>query len=542
MSRRKLKMLELEKAKETRATDLQLMQQQLVPSEPTQPQLFNTDFDLSDDLDWVKTISEHVLTPEALFEAFTAPIDPFHDLRRIDVLKYHVHQSLSSSEIMDAYYQNFHYRHPFLPPREQLQLYIGYAPELLAVMGLTVGVLSSFQLMSFQDTEHLVKDIQEKLRKAVPDLIKLQTMVLLSIVSHMSGMTDVSLSMIKCSSDVCYRSFSAYIRNQGGLSHEDCANILSSWRTVSLNMVEYQEALAKVAHEVYFMDTFSSMITGQKFSPFVSDSQLISLVEAEDVPGFAFKTRFRTITLIKEMIGTFNSFEAGTVKTDFQRLNNVVTTFEQLLKGAMTIEARVGFSPSDLVPKLVSEYGIVDDGIYQSIMSLYLAMIVMHFPLSCIATPSVHCPGRMSHATFIATELLLPAPRERSQALNAYLQNRLSTLKCVYAAKVLISLVSTLGVDVAVKRTPLYSCCLIIAGAIQLRSLSFLKSIEGRRDFEQEEIDYHHVHVKLSMEAFKGFAQHWRKADSMATTFQEAAINEMMDDRSNRADDYAIAV
>lgn len=436
-------------------------------------------------------------------------------------------QPLPIYEILDIYYTQFHYRHPFLPPREHIETYIAVSPDLIAVLTLIAHVLKSPRLMDRGDIEYLVLDAREKINDSETDLIKLQSTVLLSNISYMCGMPSVYQQMKTWSSDICFSGL-----QMCKPSDTSCrgAEILRSTRTDSLDKKVYMQSLAKVAHEAFFIDASFSIISSQPFSNFVSDTACIDLVPVEDEPHFAYKTRFRTVKMVQGIVACLDSFKSGTANADFRRLEKLVAMFEQMLDESMSsIESDDCSNTQDAIPKLVDADGILNEGIHQSIVTLYFSIILLHFPLSCIAAPTPACPGRIAQDTFEATLPLLPRISKRTKALDAFLQYRTSSLKSLRAAKVITSLLSRLGPETNYVRAPIFSCCLVTASAIQLRGVSFMKSMLHRKDYEEEELEEAIRHVKLSLEVLGQYGQKWRKAKELEAVFIRAVRMELGD-------------
>lgn len=421
------------------------------------------------------------------------------------------------SRILDIYYEQFHHSHPFLPPRKHLETYVGIASELLAVLSLTTDILSSTHLIERETIERRVMDAKQKISSAIPDLIKLQASVLLGIISYMCAMPLVSQEMNTMTSELCFSTFKE--------DDQTCREILKSSRTSQIEPTVFLHSLATTVHEAYFSGVIFRIISGQPFSPFIREQRLVHLLPVQDEPHFAYKTRFRTVQVVQGLVVNITSCKHRTQDTDFQRLEKLISWLEQMLYDAMT-DTESGDCTPDAIPKLVNSSGVVNDGIHQSIMTIYYSIILLHYPISCLGTGSVAAPWVISKPTFEATIPMLPPLLEGNVVQDPFGQGRASTLKTLRAAKLLTSLLSRIDLAATAQRSPFFSCFLVPSGAIRLRAVSLLKSLPERADYEEDELKVATKDVKLSLQALELFGQKWRRAKELGLLFAGAACNE----------------
>lgn len=412
------------------------------------------------------------------------------------------------NEILNTYYTKFHHRHPFLPARAQLELYIDTAPELLAAMGILVQVLLAPKMMTASDLAQPLRKARKALSNSTDDLIKVQASLLLTLISFMSSDTVTSFELRAWCSNICYRALTEASAEEGGYS-----NVLSSWRTLAIENILYKELLTKAIHEVFFVDVMLSITSRKGFSLFVQ-SNVIDEVPIEDYPGFAYKCRLRTLKMVHTIVTSLDVFGSGKLTNpcaEFLRLESLVSMFQSLLDQVQQV-ADVSTPSDPNIPYLVDAYGNVDDGVQQAIMVLNFSAIVLHFPISGLS--------RTKMPSFLNQSLnfrYCNCPKAQESPLSAG--------RCIRCATNIICIATMIGKPQITERTPFYACCIAMSLVVHFEIYLSLSQKPDLTDSEEVNRCMYSDHIKLGLEGLQRFSATWGHANKLYASICELMQN-----------------
>lgn len=412
---------------------------------------------------------------------------------------------LPANEIINIYYASFHHRHPILPAKRDIVNYLDATKgtELIQVMGFIAHLLTSSGPPQADDIFLRIQVVKAAIDQAPEDLVKLQSAVLLSIVAHLCTDNATSIELRTWFFDLCYRVLSDFALSTHATDGTTNAhvNLLSSWRTSQVDKSLLAELVAKIFHEVFFLDIMFSIITRGQPSPFVV-SNLMDSIPIDDVPEFAYKCRFRTMKVVRSIMMALTSMGSSIQSSvEFTKLEALVTTFQGLMSDELEDE-------SQAFPPLLDDLGNVDDGIHQSIIMLNFASILLHFPFSSLyqnKLPSyVQC-----------TDDSAPIVHVQSTHLSKQ-RTIVSTRRCIQAANNIIQIVTDIGSSQTPLRTPLYSCSLAMAMLVHMKAYHWLTrpsstNKQPRMDETRrlQEIGLYEAYIKLENSSLSMFGSKW---------------------------------
>lgn len=431
---------------------------------------------------------------------------------------------LSTDEIINVYYSSFHHRHPILPSKDRITGYLGLikGDELIKVMGFAAHILSSPGPLHVDDLFQRIQVVKTAIDKAPEDLAKVQASVLLSIMAHLCTDNATSIQLRSWCFDMCYRVLSAYSLSSPA---SDVAfpqessipiDVLSSWRTTQIDKTLFAELVSRVIHEIFFIDIMFAVITRGKLSPFVQ-SNLIDSVPVKDIPGFAYRCRFRTMKVVRSIMSSLAAMgSAIQISLEFTRLEALVTTFQGFMS------EQVGELPQGF-PPLLDDFGNIDDGIHQSIMMLNFSAILLHFPFSSLyqnKLPSyVQCTD--DSAPLVSVQ---KAPLSKMRTV-------VSTRQCIQAANNIIKIVTDIGSSNTPTRTPLYSCSLAMAMLVHMKAYHWLTrpGVNGGPKMDEnqrkQEVGLYEAYVKLESNSLQMFGSKWILASKLNTSLCNVMFN-----------------
>lgn len=464
--------------------------------------------------------SSHLSSPENTFQHSSSSYSydsyiptPTSDLSTSD---------MSTGEIINIYYSLFHHRHPILPPKTAIVGYLESTKgnELLKVMSFTAFILSSTGTPPIDEIFQRLQVARTAIEQAPEDLVKLQSAVVLSIVSHLCTDNNTSISLRTWCFDVCYRILSGYSLSSPAsdvpFSKEPAipVDLLSSWRTQQVDKRLFSDLFSRVIHEIFFLDIIFAVITRGKLSPFVN-SNLIDSIPIKDVPGFAYRCRFRTMKVVRSISSSLASLGSGIQSSlEFTRLEALVTTFQGFMSDNLA-DMSQGF------PHLMDDFGNVDDGVHQSIMMLNFSAILLHFPFSSLyqnKLPSyVQCTEDSAPIVSIKN-----APLSRQRTV-------VSTRQCIQAANNIIKVVTDIGSSNISNRTPLYSCSVAMAMLVHMKAYHWLtrpgSDLKMDETLRIQEIGLYEAYVKLESNSLQMFGAKWILPNKLNTSLCNVMFN-----------------
>ena len=460
----------------------------------------------------VHTSSSHLNSPESLFNPTTTKgAYAFDSYTLSPDAEVTTASDFSLEDTIEIYYTNFHNRHPILPPRSQISGYLRTtkSTELIQVMGFICYILvnGSPSLDALLPRIHIAKTA---ILKAPNDIARIQASVLLAIAAHLCTDNATSIYLRTWCFDLCHRILAQHTLSP--LTSDGFSNDLpvpvdafSSPRTMGVDKQLLSDLVARTLHELFFLDVMFSVISKGKLSPF-ADSDFISYIPIEDVPLFAYKSRYRTIQIVKSIILSLATLGSGIQSSiEFTRLEALVTTFQGFLADDTL--------PEQEFPPLLDDYGNVNDGIHQASMMLNFAAILLHFPSSSLyqnKLPSfVQCSEDSGP---IMPVNKAPLPRQRVVV---------STRQCIQAANNIIKITTDIGSSNIANRTPLYTCSLAMAMLVHMKAYHWLtrgettggssSSKAPKMDKAQckQEIGLYEAYIKLESSSLLTYGSKW---------------------------------
>lgn len=471
------------------------------------------------------TSSSHVDSPESLFNHTTSTKGSytFDSYTLSPDTELATTTDFSLEDTIDIYYANFHNKHPILPPRNQIAGYLEAtkATELVQVMGFICHIMvnGSSSLEMLLQRIHTVKTF---VLKAPNDIARLQASVLLAIAAHLCTDNTTSMYLRSWCFDLCHRILAQHtlspLTSDGfGSDLPVPVDAFSSWRTSTLNKQLFADLVARVIHELFFLDVMFSVITKGKLSPF-ADSDLISCIPIEDVPQFAYKSRYRTMQVVKSIILSLASLGSGIQSSiEFTRLEALVTTYQGYLSGGVLVDQEF--------PELLDDYGNVNDGIHQATMMLNFAAILLHFPSSSLyqnKLPSfVQCTEDSGP---IMPVNKTPLPRHRVVV---------STRQCIQAANNIVKITTDIGSSNIEGRTPLYTCSLSMAMLVHMKAYhwltrgdtSGLKAPKIDKAQRKQEVGLYEAYIKLASSSLLIYGSKWILPNKLNTSLCTVMYN-----------------
>jgi len=463
-------------------------------------------------------------------------------------------QVFNNSTIIHNYYTRFHVSHPLLPSLEEIDNFLLLSDEpkeLLAVMKLIGdGYTTTKYSKNINQVFDTVVEINNFIESKPKDLITLQTMILLSLVCHISALHDLSSSLRKRCKDLalhldinnldieCYNgtvdinghqlnkkananhnTISSYNDLTPGSTDEININFYNTRRIRNLEEDILKECARRCFWEIFFLDIIIGCSDGKTVSALTSIECFVHFPSKPNRFEFDYETRSYTSKLVDDSVRLNNIiFSNSSIGHQYTKLSASLSNWE------------LKFSNPDFykLPYLVDGMGRVNNGVHQGILMLNYAKIFTHRPLSFLWRPDI--PKNLNCVEFLNDQLNkendncqdLPSDKDLIKS-----RKIIETRKTIDAANSISkTLIDTNPLDI-LKRTPLSVCSLAFAGLVHLSSYLWYSQITQSKDqnlgsFNSNDLNIYEEYLKLELSGIYQVSSHWYLSSKIANYLMES--------------------
>lgn len=461
-------------------------------------------------------------------------------------------QQFNVSTIVHNYYTKFHKSHPVLPPLSEINDFLTLSDnpkELLSVMKVIGdGYTSSIYSKNINAVFDIAIEISDYINHSTKDVISLQTLILLSLLCHISALHDLSTTLRKQAIELAIKldinnldidTFAGedinghYVKGSqsntsnltalgltpnGSSSDEVNINFFNTKRVRALSEFTLKESARRSFWELFFLDIIIGCADGKTLSTLASADCFVKFPSTPSKKEFDYETRSSTSKLVDEAV----------------RLNNYIFSNMSIGQQYMKLTASLSnwelkFSNPDFykIPYLVDENGVVNEGIHQGIIMLNYAKIFTHRPLSFLWRSDV--PRNLKCVEFLSDQLnknddnCQDLPNQKDM-INS--RKIIETRKTIDAANLIAkTLIDTNPVDI-LKRTPLSACSLAFAGLVHLSAYLWSTQIINSKDQTQNQpapgdLNIYEEYMKLELSGIYQISSHFYLSSKIANYLME---------------------
>lgn len=448
-------------------------------------------------------------------------------------------KDLDAERIVDAFYNNFYNSHPFLPPRNRIMEYLQSLPlatDLLLAMKLVAdGQSTSMYSKDTETVNFLVNSILDYVKQIGKDFVSLQTLLILSMIAHISSLHDMS---------VLLREALLTLTVELKMNHLDESILPSMFMDVNGNIADRREngtmlnsllksrrvknipkdvlidTIRRTFWEVYFFDTISGTASGQYKSRIATIKCLVLFPTTCTMEEFDFKSRAEACKLVNDAIS---------LNVAIQGKNNFDVYLTHMKAALGNWEMRLANPTQYDMPYIVDVSGRVNEGLFESVVLLNYARIFTHRPFSflwrsdvskhprCTADPGIddHCP-----------EPMVPYDDRRKI---------IETRRTIDSANGLIKTILDTDPSSILKRTPFIACGLAFSALVHLSAYSWVDTnlsehnpkpgvTDGKADISREELAIYTEYIKLEVGSILQISKHWSLSAKLVQHITETLI------------------
>lgn len=460
---------------------------------------------------------------------------------------YYLKQTFDTDAIISNYYNNFHRAHPLLPPLTQINRFLTlaqYPLELIGIMKLLGdGYTSSKYAKDINAIFDITVEVLNSINSKTKDVISLQTLILLSLVCHISALHDLSTSIrkqaIELSSTLDINNLDIdnfvgedingnYLKGltsnknldgltpSSSLTDELNVNFFNTTRVRDLDESTVKDCARRCFWELFFLDIIIGCSDGKTLSALAQMKCFVNFPTIPSKNEFDYETRAHCSKLVDESV----------------RLNKIIFSNMSIGQQYTKLTASLSnwelkFSNPDFykLPYLIDESGSVNEGIHQGIIMLNYAKIFTHRPLSFLWRSDI--PRNMKCVEFLSDQLKndddncqdLPSQKD---LINS--RKIIETRKTIDAANLIAkTLIDTNPTDV-LKRTPLSACSLAFAGLVHLSAYLWSSQISQTKDqvnMNPSDLNIYEEYLKLELSGIYQISQHFYLSSKIANYLME---------------------
>ncbi|AOA60505.1 Putative transcription factor [Komagataella phaffii CBS 7435] len=447
-------------------------------------------------------------------------------------------EDLDLEKIIDNYYTLFHDVHPFLPHRVEITDYLNSIPNnydlILAMKLIGDGQATTIYAKDSESVNFTVLRILNYVKQIGKDFVTLQTLLLLSMVAHISSLHDLSAMLRKNLVDLCLELQLNYLDDSNLIgsmkvdinefpvnpedgNHQVVETIVSTPRTSHINKDVLIETIRRTFWECYFFDTISGTANGVSISRLTMIHALIQWPTQPRLEQFDYKSRSRACKLVNDAIRLNVALqEDKEIDSHLTKMKAAIGNWEMQLENPELFET----------PYLINRSGFVNEGIHQAMMLFNYARIFTHRPFSYLWRPEVelNCDTRSSYKD----------GKKFARKLEFDSRKIIETRKTIESANSIAKTLLDTSPSNIRKRTPFYACSLAFACLIHLSAYAWVESsikyFEENEDFDLEdivksfdvsELSIYVEYIKLELGGIYSISTHWSLSSKLANHIKE---------------------
>jgi hypothetical protein len=461
-------------------------------------------------------------------------------------------KDLDVDVILSQYYSSFHVSHPFLPDKKDIKTYLDAIPYkydlLLGMKIISEGQTTSKYARDIETINFLVMSITKYIRQLGKDFISLQSLLLLSMISHISSLHDLSNTLRDATISLAfelklnfideYNVPSVFLDVNGFLTERDepppHSNLLNTpsdteskmhleglFNSIRVNDIPKQmllETMRKTFWELYYFDSVSGTASGHAKSRIAVQKCLVFYPTCTPLTTFDFKSRAEACKLVNDAISLNISIQSNAdTSPHLNHMRAALGNWEMKLANPDTYG----------MPFLINKFGIVNDGVFEAIMLLNYARIFTHRPFSYLWRSDVSKHPRCTDEKGIDD----PCPPLNNKESENSTDSRkiIETRKTIDSANFLMKTLLDSDPSQICKRTPFLACALAFSCLVHLSAYAWVESNmslldsmdDANKQISSGELDTYTEYIKLEIGSTLQISRHWSLSAKLITHIAE---------------------
>ncbi|VEU23432.1 DEKNAAC104662 [Brettanomyces naardenensis] len=458
-------------------------------------------------------------------------------------------KDLDVESIVNTYYKYFHHIHPFLPMRRDVMTYLYAIPNnydiLLAMKIIGDGQASDVYSRDVETVQFLVTSVMNFIKQTGKDLISLQSLLILSMVAHISSLHDLSMllreALVSLTLELrlhildqntvpdVFMDVNGYITERSGDNNNNIGlvkngvhlmntpsdtdakgdvltELMQARRVAGIPKRLLADTVRRTLWEVYFFDTISGTASGNTMSLLASKKILVRYPTDMPATVFDFKSRAEACKLVNDSIKLNVAIQANReVQSHLVHMKAAIGNWEMKLENPDLYNA----------PYLVNPNGNVNEGVFEAMMLVNYAQIFTHRPFSYLWRPDVSKHPKCTDEEGVTDN----CPALKKQEVDS--RKIIETRKTIESASSLVRCLLDMNPAKVTRRTPFLACALAFSCLVHLSAYSWVDSslqVLGDSVFEvaslkdninEEELETYTEYIKLELGAIYQISRHW---------------------------------
>ena len=459
-------------------------------------------------------------------------------------------RELDTPTIISKFYNSFYNAHPFLPPQNEIMTYLDSIPYkydlLLAMKLIAEGETSNKFARDIETINFLVTSLINYIRQIGKDFISLQSLLLLAMASHISSLHDLSTKIREATISLALemklnfideKNVPAVFLDVNGFlterDHHHSANGMtpsdSEARSVADVLFEAErvssipreilvETMRKTFWELYYFDSISGTASGHTKSRLAVQHCLVLYPTSIPLQIFDYKSRAEACKLVNDAISLNIAIQSN--KDSLPHLNHMRAALGNW-------EMKLANPDTYGMPYLISKNGIVNEGVFESIMLLNYARIFTHRPFSYLWRSDVSKHPRCTDEEGVDDPCPPLNNKEPDNATDSRKINE--TRKTIDSANFLVKTLLDTDPSQTCKRTPFLACALAFSCLVHLSAYAWVESNlnvleaedEATRQISASELDVYTEYIKLEIGSMLQISRHWSLSAKLITHISE---------------------
>lgn len=450
---------------------------------------------------------------------------------------------LDVRSIVNTYYNFFQSAHPFLPEtQDDAVTYLESIPYnydlLLAMKIIGDGQSSGVYARDVETINFLVRTIIKYIQQVGKDLISLQSLLMLAMVTHISSLHDLSMTLRETVVSLVFElrlnqfdqnlvpevfiDVNGYITQRQDDVHGDThtmvtpsdsdtkddvlTEIMTHPRVANIPKAILADTIRRTLWEVYFFDTISGTASGNSMSR-IATRKMLTLYPSTVLPKqFDYKSRAEACKLVNDSIQLNVAIQNNKdVNTHLIHMKAAIGNWELKLENPDMYNA----------PYLVNADGHINEGVFEAIMLVNYAKIFTHRPFSYLWRSDISKHPKCTDEEGVTDNC---APLKKQDVDSRKIIETRKTIDS--ASSVVRALIDTDPAKVT-KRTPFFACALAFSCLVHLSAYSWVESslqVLGnmndtiaslRESINEEELQTYAEYIKLELGAIYQISRHW---------------------------------
>ncbi|KAK6198760.1 MADS box transcription factor [Scheffersomyces amazonensis] len=436
--------------------------------------------------------------------------------------------TLDTEDILKKYYEKFHWSHPLLPPKDEINQFFSQSSIIAEILPVMKIVTDGYTKTIFSKKIDLVSDRITQCIRIIKDndyndIVSIQCLILLSIIAHISSIHKLSKTirhlciylLKKLQIDCLDKPEKSKVQVLSPASDKTQLAVLNSTRLEHLSEINIVDNARRCFWELYFFDVIIGSADGRTVTKMDLLSKNIFYPTVPSRDTFDYKTRAEAAKLVTEAVKlNIEVLDKLPVEATLTRLKASVSNFSMRLENPKMFNS----------PSLIHSNGKINEGVHQAILLFNYAKIFVHRPFSFLwkinSPQNPRCGGESSD------EENGEPPSQTELDSRAVIETR----KTIEAAISIVQALIDTDATKVLERTPLFACALALASLMFISAYIWVENtLNGddetvKQHLSSKDLDTYAEYITLSLSAIYPISNHWILSGKLARHIRESLV------------------